>query len=266
MKRSLTQSWVGRELNAAEARSSPLWHGISPFSDAAVRGEDDDNEMPSWVPNWAREVGDPAYSFATRVKKDQAPDAFRFVENGKVLELVGWSKGKVDVVRSTETSPTSHWHSVSEKLLALPKELQHHTRAVLRSASEIISQGSNTVLPEDGKREAMKISYELLRISLHLGATLLVEGGTTLVYSYAAGELGFLRAGEAAPGDRLVVSPGCFHQLVLRRQSQTPASGVRWKLIGLVAVGTRSEKSASCSKSEWAELAKKGALNKYTIV
>jgi hypothetical protein len=222
------------------------------FLDAAVRGEDDDNEMPSWVPNWAREVGDSAYSFATRVKNDQAPDAFQFIEDGKVLELVGWSKGKIDVVRSTETSP-----SISEKLLALPKELQQHIRAVLRSARE---------LPEDGNREAMKIFSELLRISLDLGAKLLVKGGTTLAYSYAADELGFLKAGEAAPGDRLVVSPGCFHELVLRRQSQTPASGVRWKLVGLVAVGTRSEKRAGCSKSEWAQLAKKGALNKYTIV
>ncbi|KAK6827899.1 Heterokaryon incompatibility protein 6- OR allele [Apiospora arundinis] len=52
-------------------------------------------DIPSWVPDWAREVDHAAYENATRAREDdEARDIFQFIDEGKTLELVGrpWAR------------------------------------------------------------------------------------------------------------------------------------------------------------------------------
>jgi len=68
------------------------------FLDVASCGEDEDSQMPSWVPNWSREINQQTYNFATRVKKKRVPEIFGFTDGGEALKLVGQSKGKVAII------------------------------------------------------------------------------------------------------------------------------------------------------------------------
>lgn len=78
---------------------------------------------------------------------------------------------------------------------------------------------------------------------------------------YIAGPgLGFLHAGQARKGEGIVFVPGCFHHLVLRSQQSD-----RWKLVGLVAIGTERAKQL-VSRSGWGQLRKGGELAEYTII
>ncbi len=117
------------------------------------------------------------------------------------------------------------------------------------------------MLPE-GEKELISFSFRVIRNCLKCGAALLRAGGTTLVYSYdvRAGKMGFLRTDRVARGDKLVFVPGFSHHLLLRRQGQTTARGVRWKLVGLVAIGKKMAKGGHCSESEWAQFLKDGAV------
>jgi hypothetical protein len=241
------------------------------FLDAATCGEDKEAAMPSWVPNWTREVGRPAYDFSIRVKKDQASDRFGFAEDGKALWIMGQRKGTVHVVRSVADSTVSQsWpiQDLFEKWLSLPIEAKEAAAAALELIQETLREEADAGLEEAMKKQLVSLSSRLIETLLDLGGTLLREGGTTLVYSFdaKAKEMGFLKAGEAANGDRIVFVPGCFHHLILRRQGQATTTGNRWKLVGLVAMGTSLKEPSGCSKSEWAQLRKDGALFKYTIV
>lgn len=109
------------------------------FLDAASCGEDKEDGMPSWVPNWTREVGDPAFDFATLIKKDHAPDTFWFPDDGKTLQLLGLFRGKVHKVRSKGDlailERTAPWEAMFDRYQALPEEW----KAVVKSGFEIIS-------------------------------------------------------------------------------------------------------------------------------
>ncbi|KAK4031797.1 heterokaryon incompatibility protein-domain-containing protein [Parachaetomium inaequale] len=73
--------------------------------------------------------------------------------------------------------------------------------------------------------------------------------------------MGFLRAGEAAQGDRIVFLPGCFHHLVLRKKAEK-----RWRLVGLATMGPDKAEQTGYSVSEWDQLLDEGKLSKYTMV
>ncbi|KAK4671697.1 hypothetical protein QC764_0097910 [Podospora pseudoanserina] len=90
---------------------------------------------------------------------------------------------------------------------------------------------------------------------------------TTLLYSFdaRAGELGTLKAGEAVPGDQLVFVPGCYHHLVLRRVVNRPEN-MQWQLVGLVAMGPECGLDrTACTKDQWEQYERDGALQTYTI-
>lgn len=240
------------------------------FLDAATCGTDQDDTMPSWVPNWTREVGRPAYDFSMRPNKDWAGDRFAFADNGKTLCVMGMPKGTVHVVRSVAdpAAPTPPWlfQQRFENWLALPAEGKAAAAAALELIHATLHEPAGP--QRDGAKELIALSRQLIRTLLGLGAIFLRQGGgTLLVYSFdgKAKEMGFLKAGEAARGDRMVFVPGCFHHLVLRRQGEPVAAGNRWKLVGLVALGTPFARGG-CSEAEWARLRKDGALFKYTIV
>ncbi|KAL2131445.1 hypothetical protein VTI74DRAFT_5114 [Chaetomium olivicolor] len=93
---------------------------------------------------------------------------------------------------------------------------------------------------------------QLIKITIDDWCKFAKEDGVTLVYSLdkQAREMGYLRAGEASRGDRTVFVPGCYHHLVLRRQNRQ--EGVRWKLVGLEAMGTEKTRHRGCSETEGA--------------
>lgn len=69
------------------------------FLDAANCGEDQDAEMPSWVPNWTRREHYKACNFATyRMNEIRALANFSFGDDGKSLKLLGWARGDVNVI------------------------------------------------------------------------------------------------------------------------------------------------------------------------
>ncbi|KAJ9652086.1 hypothetical protein H2198_008672 [Neophaeococcomyces mojaviensis] len=241
------------------------------FLDVANCGEDQDQAMPSWVPNWTRELSAPAFKLVTQTRKaDEAPAVFQFLEDGKTLVLLGRAKGKVHVVRSTDPEHPRSASSVRQELLeswfALPNELKKAMVDILTASRDMMRQAPMQASNE-AEQKLKACVFILLLVCLKLGSMLLQKGGRTLVYSLdakAGQEIGFLKAGKAARGDQLVSVPGCFHHLVLRRRKPTEA-GARWKLVGLVSMSTQPKYDRVCSKSEWTKLRQDGAIFKFSI-
>jgi hypothetical protein len=244
------------------------------FLDVATCGEDEDEGMPSWVPNWRREISKPAYDFANRIKKDQPPDLFKFLNSDKTLQLDGLPKGRVNIMQPADLDllQSSPWQGAFEKVLVLPSEAKRMVAKALKLIGIIMHQRSSPISMEEKKR---LISYlvnsitDILDVGLSLlRKKLLRADGTTMVYSYdmTAGVMELLRAGEAVKGDQLVFVPGCFHHLVLRSREHTTKTSIRWKLVGLMAMSTTiTQGRRGYSKSEWAQLLDDGAVCKYNI-
>lgn len=253
------------------------------FLDAANCGDDKDGEMPSWVPTWAREVSESAYTFAIRMNRNgQAKDRFSFTESGKVLALLGYPRGTVHVVRSVadSISPRPLPHRIAfERWLALSKDSKTGMSQMLEALASFRlrtkelrhSLGSEPRVPGDAKekldemeRQVTLLATKRLSEFLDIGEERIREGGTTLVYSLdkRAREMGFLKAGEAAKGDRIVLVPGCYHHLVLRRQSGIDD---KWKLVGLVEMGEPDSRMKGYSEPEWTQLVKMKKVFKYLI-
>lgn len=240
------------------------------FLDAATCGEDKDEEMPSWVPNWSREVSKSAYDFASRLEKDQIPGTFEFAEDGKTLQLCGRSRGRVNILRPAgfDLQYSSPCQFAFEKVLVLPSEGKRAVADAVKFLATIIDQRTFSLLNEVEKQrisQLISLAFKLLKICLESGSALLRASPTTMVYTSDTRELGFLRAGEAVNGDQLVFVPSCFHHLVLRRQGRTAGTSIRWKLVGLVAMATATAQGGGCSESEWAQLLKDRAVHRYTV-
>jgi hypothetical protein len=238
------------------------------FLDAANCGEDKDKDggIPSWVPNWTREVNSQAYDFASQAKKGLAKDTFSFQEDGKTLWLHGRRRGTVHVVRTVaETAPPVQRRL--ESWLALPAE----GKEVIVSAVGVIATMVWESLEDSGIDETrlklISAFLGIIKTSLDLGTAILKSGGTTLVYSFdkRAGEMGYLRAGEAVKGDRIVFVPGCHHHLVLRRQEQEN-NGELVETCWACDPGPDKIKKGGCSKEDWAQFRKDGEVFKYNIM
>ncbi|KAK4040174.1 heterokaryon incompatibility protein-domain-containing protein [Parachaetomium inaequale] len=239
------------------------------FLDAANCGGDKDKDggMPSWVPNWTREVSSQAYDFASQAKRGLARDTFGFREDGKALWLHGRRRGVVHVVRAAaETAPP--FQRLLESWLALPAEGKEVIVSAVGIIATVIRENPEGSGLDETRLKLISVFFGIIKTSLDLGDSILKLGGTMLVYSFdkAAGEMGFLRAGEAVKGDSVVFVPGCFHHLVLRRQGEGKTTGSWWKLVGLVAMGTDKLQKAGCSKEEWAQFRKDGTVFKYNIM
>ncbi|KAL2134482.1 hypothetical protein VTI74DRAFT_11665 [Chaetomium olivicolor] len=239
------------------------------FLDAACCGEDKDQRMPSWVPNWTREVGNDAYNFAIRKKDGLAADLFAFDKDGKTLWVMGQPKGRVDVVRAVEDeSGVLPVQRIMESWLALTHEGKEAMKAIFQLMGYVMTEDLESEEAE-GRGRILEISLELIEVLMEAGSMLLKMGdSTTVVYSLGnlAGEMGFLKAGEAARGDRIVFVPGCFHHLVLRKHGRTTSGGVQWRLVGLVAMGTNKRKRGGCAEKKWAKLRENGEVFRYAIV
>jgi hypothetical protein len=239
------------------------------FLDAASCGEDNDRAMPSWVPNWKREASPQAYEFTSRKKDGLARDSFGFEQDGKTLWLVGRPRGTVHVVRSAD-EPVSAFQAVIEHWLALPREGKEGIVSTFQLISDVIRISPEGELSK-GTLGVLSTLFKAIQTFLKIGEVWLRHGLSherTLLYSFdkRSREVGFLRAGEAAVGDRIVFVPGCFHHLVLRRQREAKTKVIPWRLVGLVAMGTDEKKRGGCPASEWAQLRKDGATFKYHIV
>ncbi|KAK0610792.1 heterokaryon incompatibility protein-domain-containing protein [Immersiella caudata] len=255
--------------------------GALAFLDAAHCREDTDCDMPTWVPTWAREVSEEAYHFTIRMKRDgQARDDFEFSTDGKTLTVLGRPRGTVHVVRSQAADATGHKPTLHqrmfEKWLVLPSQTKTALATLLgaslesskiadalRNSPDLSSSDSLLDEIDKGARGGISDTFET---GFQDGETLLQRGGSTLVYSFdkRAREMGFLRAGEAKRGDRIVLVPGCYHHLILRKQLGT--EGVRWRLVGLVEMGTEDSRHVACPETEWAQYAERRGLFKYAIV
>ncbi|KAE9369657.1 hypothetical protein N431DRAFT_485525 [Stipitochalara longipes BDJ] len=238
------------------------------FLDVATCGEDEDEEMPSWVPTWSREANKEAYDFANRVKKDEALDIFCFTDGGKTLQLFGRSRGTLHVLRSADLDhlQSSPWQGAFEKVLALPSEGRSMVAKLLQTIYTTMYQKTFSML-SGTEKDMILLSISLIEASLERGLASLREAGRTRVYSYdlTVGEVDFLTPRQAAEGDLLVFVPGCFHYLALRSCGEPKEISGRWKLVGLVAMATTALERRGCSKSEWELLVKDGAVCMYNI-
>lgn len=242
--------------------------GILSFLDVANCGEDKDAAMPSWVPNWSREINKPAYDFASRAKNKQAAGKFVFTEGGKTLHLAGKSMGTVNVMSPTDLDmlELSPGQGVFEKMLALPDNMKSIVALCSQTISDMLSESSFSMLNKTEKN-LMSVNFSTIRTCLEFGLHLLREGDATMVYSHdgITREMGFLRAGDATKGDRLVYVPGCFHYLLLRRSRRTAENSIRWKLVGLVEMGTGLTQAGGSGETESTRFPKNMALYNYTI-
>jgi len=215
--------------------------GSLAFLDVASCGEGATEEMPSWVPDWTREISRPAYDFTNRIKSDQARDVIQFTDSGKTLQLTGLPKGGVHTMQAVDLKliQSTSWQGAFEKGLVRPRDMKYKLTCLLKHIDTISTQNPFPMSPEERNKKILSL-VRLIEIYLDTGLVLfktllLDEGDTTIVYSYdvRVGKVGFLRVGQAAKGDQLVFVTGCFHYLVLRCQEH---STDRCKLVGLVLI------------------------------
>jgi hypothetical protein len=241
------------------------------FLDAANCGEDQDGGMPSWVPTWSREVAEPAYSFAIRKnRKDQVLDRFSWTDGGATLMVLGRPRGTVHVVRSVagpDGSAPSHYQVMFERWLALPLERKRSLSQLLAFLAGLRVHPGGSADPEETVL-VLRVETRLRDASvLESGKRRLEAGGNTLVYSFdkRAREMGFLRAGEAKKGDRIVLVSGCYHHLVLRRQPGAESTS-RFRLAGLIEMGEPESRVQKSSEAEWAAARARKQVFRYSIV
>ncbi|EEU48337.1 uncharacterized protein NECHADRAFT_75806 [Fusarium vanettenii 77-13-4] len=225
--------------------------GSLSFLDAAACGEDPDEDMPSWVPNWSREVSKQAYNLAIRINKDQAPDSFKIANGGKTLQVIGQCSTIVNVVHPVDLQilRASPWQGAFQKIIALPKE----ARGAMLSLSEFIFTATSPYSPyKRGKADKWLIllMFGLFNKCLDVGFEQMRSQDTMMVYTNdaMAEGMGYLKHGVADKGDRLLFVPGCFHRLVLRRAQMTESD--RWRIVGQVAM----EREEGYTRDEWAQL------------
>lgn len=238
------------------------------FLEAANCGEDKDKQMPSWVPNWSKEVSKEAYDFVCRTKKNQATDIFQVCEDEKSIQIVGEPRGRVFSLRSMTlgTSQASPWSNTLRKLLALPSEGRHLLLFAMGTMVRKLRQRpySSLTVQEKALMASCLMSVDSCIL---LGAQLLEEEGTTSVYYYDGVDrrVGCLTAGQAAEGDIIVSVPGCFSHLVLRRKESIMGIRPRWALVGRLIDPSENEREKGYSTSQWAKLLKDKTLCRYAI-
>ncbi|KAH6971448.1 heterokaryon incompatibility protein-domain-containing protein [Ilyonectria sp. MPI-CAGE-AT-0026] len=217
--------------------------GSLSFLDAANCGEDKDATMPSWVPNWSRKINKAVYDFASHAKSEPATTNFEFTEGGKTLHLAGKSMGRVNIISSTDLDMLESlpWQGTFVKRLVLPDHTKRDVAQCLQEISAMLSEISFSMLNDT--EELISATSGLIRTRFEIGVHLVRKSNKTMVYSYdgICRDVGFLRAGDAAKGDRLVFVPECFYHLLLRRSGRTAENSIRWKLVGQVPAKREEE-------------------------
>lgn len=249
------------------------------FLDAA--SFDDADNTASWVPRWQAKVDDEAYKLlAARRDGDKMPhDTFRFLDDGKTLEILGMECGCVGEVRNVEAAvlDSDMWRHGSDKMFALPSEVREPLARLCRAFP------SSDPAPE-WLAAVDKIKMLLFKAVLEAGKGLLARHGRAVLrYSSDSGggsgsgigssgttEPAFIKAGEAKKADRVVFVPGCHHQLVLREVPRARCgSRSCWKLVGLVItvnIAMHGRKKGGISGDEWEALQKHRVLKRFAIV
>ncbi|CAG9978598.1 unnamed protein product [Clonostachys byssicola] len=197
-----------------------LAHGLAEqakslsFLEAASCGEDEDPAMPSWVPNWSREVHPPAWDFA--YKDIGRPlfadhDAFSFLEEGRVIDVQGYRV------------PVANLCTIAD-LDEIP--LPHIMMGRSPDYEEDLALVEQMMDPHTVK----KLLFEDIWNRATTGPIVHIHdpGLST------KGAIGYLKAGSMAAGDHLVAVPSCFHNIVLRPCGFKGDRPSRWKLVGLV--------------------------------
>ena len=238
------------------------------FLEAANCGEDEDTEMPSWVPNWSREVTKSVYTFISRAKKDQAGDVFEVSKDGKSITLAALPKGRLISQRSMKMAclQSSPFNTTIRKLLAMPNEGR---RLVVFTLATMLNYLRKKPFSSMGRSERalLFLCLNSFIAALEFGHILLEGEGEISVYCQdgLTRRVGSLVAGRTAKGDSVVSVPGCLNNLVLRRRGSLIRGPPRWTLVGLVYFPSADKESKGFSKSEWAGLVNDKSLRRYTI-
>jgi hypothetical protein len=229
----------------------------------AVSFDDQPVNTVSWVPRWQAKVDDEAYNFtAARRDGDKMPrDAFRFLDDGKTLEILGMDYGCVGEVRNLHAAVLDSdlgQHGLDkmledkmfeDKIFALPFQARE-ALMTLHHKFPSSYPALKWLTPQD-ELEMLATIKAMLEV---LAGQFARHGRRALHYSSGSGggngsdsdsgcgngssettEPAFIKAGEAKKADRVVFVPGCYHQLVLREVPRTEGgSRSCWKLVGLV--------------------------------
>ncbi|KAJ6788345.1 hypothetical protein PWT90_10130 [Aphanocladium album] len=239
--------------------------------EAASCGCDEDEDMPSWIPNWSRSIGAEACSYLLRDTKsrERVAGVFEISDNsrqitvsgltiGRIVEPVNWVKNDGTGVKQMSLQKEgANWVADSsfyeDCWLFLSGPLTPVLQSIrLRMTSR---QRVGVTRPQVGEKDVhwskpAPASHKLV---------------WTYSYSQRRHQRGLLTAGEVKGGDQLVFIPDCFSSLVLRRLDDYKDDGYggTWRLVGLVnVVGAEHRRE---SEENWSKLWQDKALTRYTI-
>jgi hypothetical protein len=262
---ALTNSPQGRlgreEFFLAIAKYLAEATGTLSFLDAVDCGGDNGGDLPSWVPTWSTEVSETAYEFAYQ-RKGRASDMFEFSANGKELTIYGRASFVSKTIERDDLVPGSfeimHVLRNEDRRLVLTCLLVVIYLSSRTTRTPVLS-GSDWELLSPGFRSITNV-YNLRLVMIQCDMTAVICNRAD-----AVPEFGFVTRGSAAEDDRLVLIPGTFHRLLLRKQQQMSSFPFTWKLVGLVKMAGKTSQVNSYSNAQWRQLLENGILARYII-
>ncbi|KAI6762471.1 hypothetical protein HG530_008451 [Fusarium avenaceum] len=226
--------------------------GSLSFLDAISCSEDQEDTMPSWVPDWSKEISTSACKYAKRRDSTRV----QITDSGKTLRVEGRFRTIVNVIRAAdlqEQQSLSVWQTWFKKTVALPIK---ERPVLVRLLSELIRLTSPHHSSKLGRPEKWRALWLFFHISSCLGTGLehMKSQKKTMVYTddATAEGVGYLDIGKADKGNVLLSVPCTFYHMVLRRGKLTD----RWRIVGLVDM---------VHTEDWAQLRKDKRLRVVEI-
>lgn len=222
------------------------------FLDAVSCAEDEEDTVPSWVPDWSKEVSLSAYTFA----ECRDWTKFRIIDAGKTLQVEGRCRTIFEVIHAAdlqEFQSLPGWQGGFEKSAALPSKERLVLLRLLSELGRLTSPDHSNELGRSEKWRALLLFFHASNC-LKAGLVRMKSQNTTVVYTdnAIAEGIGYLRTGKVNQGDILLSVPGTFHHMVLRQGKMAD----RWRIVGLVDME---------HTEDWAKLRKDDRLWVVTI-
>jgi hypothetical protein len=208
------------------------------FLDAVSCGEDGEDTIPSWVPDWSKEISVSAYEFAKRLDWTwfQIADlnGFLITDAGKTLQVEGRCRTVIKVVRAADLQKVQSlplWQNGFGKTAALPSQERPAFVRLLWELGRLTSPDHTSKLRRSEKRRALWLFFRV-NDGLKAGLGRMLSRRTTIAYTdnAIAEGMGYLESGKVKEGDRLFSVPSSYYYMVLRQAK----SAYRCKIVGLV--------------------------------